>query len=233
MAQHMAQKQETFILSLGGSLIYPSGIDVPYLKRFRELILKLVASGKRFGIVCGGGAICRTYIQKANEVVQLKPIQNDIVGIATTRVNAQLVREIFGDAAHENVIIDYSKKISTSNAIVIGAGWLPGCSTDKDTVLLAEKYGAQTVVNLTNVDYVYDKDPRKYTDARPLHTLTWKQFKNLVGGEWKAGMNLPFDPVASQLAMEKKLRVVILNGKNLENLTAFLEGKKFVGTIIA
>lgn len=229
----MTGKNDFIVLSLGGSMIYPKEIAVDYLQQFRELILSYVKAGKRFGIVCGGGWTCREYIKKANAIVPLQPIQNDIIGIATTRANAQLVREIFADVAYQDVIIDYSKPITTDKAIIVGAGWKPGCSTDKDAVLLASLFEAKTVVNLTNVDYVYDKDPRVHDDAKPITHISWKEFRQLVGGEWKAGMNLPFDPVAASLAEKNIIDVVILNGTSLKNFQDFLAGKRFVGTHIA
>lgn len=224
--------KETIVLSLGGSLIYPKEIDVPYLKKFRELILSYISKGKRFGIITGGGWICREYIKKANEITPLQNPQNDMVGILTTRANAQLVREIFGDLAYKDVVIDYSKKIETDKPIIVGAGWIPGSSTDKDAVLLGQMFHAKTIINLTNVDYVYDKDPRKFSDAKQIKKITWKDFKQIVGGEWKAGMNLPFDPIAAALAEKEKLRVVVLNGNNLDNLEKYLAGKEFIGTVI-
>ena len=224
---------EMIILSLGGSLIYPKEIDVAYLKKFRELILSYISQGKKFGIITGGGWICREYIKKANEVTPLKNPQNDIIGILTTRANAQLVREIFGDVAYKEVVIDYSKKIETDKPIILGAGWVPGSSTDKDAVLLGKMFHAKTIINLTNVNYVYDKDPRKFADAKPIKKTTWKEFKQIVGGEWKAGMNLPFDPIAAALAEKEKMKVIILNGTHLENLQHCLAGKEFVGTVIS
>lgn len=232
MRRWVFEVNNRIVLSLGGSLICPEEIDIAYLKKFRELILAAIKQGKSFGIVCGGGYSARYYIQKANEVHALEPLQNDQIGIALTRANGQLVRELFGDEAYEDVIIDYSKKIPTDKKIVIGAGWLPGCSTDKDAVLLAKMFAAKTVMNLTNVDYLYDKDPRKFSDAKPLNKVSWKEFKKIVGGEWKAGMNLPFDPVAAALAEKEKMSVIILNGANLPNLEKCIEGKEFSGTVI-
>ena len=45
-------------------------------------------------------------------------------------------------------------------------------------------------------------------------------------------MNAPFDPVASKLSQEIKLKVAIMNGKDLENIGNYLDGKEFKGTII-
>ena len=224
--------KEIIILSLGGSLIYPKEIDVQYLKKFRTLILSYVAKGKRFGIITGGGWICREYIKKANDVVPLQNSQNDMIGILTTLANAQLVREIFADLAYNSVIIDFSTHVETDKPIIVGAGWVPGSSTDKDAVLLGKMFHAKTIINLTNVDYVYTKDPRKFSDAKPIKKTTWKEFKQIVGGDWKAGMNLPFDPIAASLAEKEKLRVVVLNGSDLANLENYLAGKEFVGTVI-
>ena len=229
---NIVHNNTTVILSLGGSLINPQEIDVPYLKKFRALILSYIAKGKRFGIVCGGGYPARQYINKANEVLSLHPVQNDLIGISLTLANAQLVHELFGDHAYAEVLRSYDQDIKTQKPLIIGGGWKPGCSTDHDAVLLALQVGAKIVINLTNVDYVYTQDPRKFSDAAPIKKTTWKEFKQIVGGEWKAGMNLPFDPVAASLAEKEKLRVVVLNGNNLDNLEKYLAGKEFVGTVI-
>lgn len=222
----------TTVISLGGSLICPKEVDSEYLKKFRQLIVDAIEQGKKFGIVTGGGLIARQYIQKANEVVHLQPTQNDWIGIGLTLANARLVREIFGDMAYQEVVSEYKERIETSKPIIVGGGWKPGCSTDHDTVLLAKLLGAKTIINLTNVEYVYDKDPRKFKDAKPLKRLTWHELKQIVGGEWKAGMNLPFDPVAASLAEKEKMHVIIMNGADLQNLERCLAGMEFKGTVI-
>jgi uridylate kinase len=54
----------------------------------------------------------------------------------------------------------------------------------------------------------------------------------MVGDTWEPGMNVPFDPIASRKAEQLGLRVLVVNGKNLENLADALDGKKFTGTVI-
>ena len=65
---------------------------------------------------------------------------------------------------------------------------------------LARLLKSKRVINLTNVDYVYNKNPKKFKDAKPIKDLTWKQFKKIIGGKWSPGANVPFDPIASKLA---------------------------------
>ena len=116
--------------------------------------------------------------------------------------------------------------------VVVGAGWKPGWSTDYDAALLAKRFGVKTVVNLTNTDLIYDKDPRKFKNAKPIPHMTWDDVLRVVGKKWNPGMNTPFDPVAAKLAKKLNLTVVSCHGENLKNLDNILNGKNFVGTII-
>ena len=222
------------IISLGGSLIYPDGgIDTTFLKDFKELILTFVAKGDRFIIVCGGGAICRHYQKAANDIGPLEAEDIDWLGIHATHLNAQLVRTIFRPHAHLKIITHVTEKEEVTEPIAIAAGWRPGHSTDYDAVMLAKVYGANTVVNLSNVERVYDKDPKEFSDAKPFEQISWTEFRKLVGNDWQPGLSAPFDPIASKEAESYNLKVVIMNGKDLGNFKSFLEGKEFVGTVIS
>ena len=97
---------------------------------------------------------------------------------------------------------------------------------------LCQDYGVSQVINLTNVDQVYDRDPKKFADAKPIDTISWKDYRHMIGSDWTPGMNAPFDPIASKLAHEVGITVKILNGKNLDNLAKALDGEAFVGTTI-
>ena len=86
----------------------------------------------------------------------------DWLGISATRFNAYLVKTIFKNLTYREIIADPTKKIRMKNEkVIVAAGWKPGCSTDYDAVLLAKNLGVKTLINLTNIDYVYDKDPKK------------------------------------------------------------------------
>ena len=228
---------DTFVLSLGGSLVVPpTGIDIEFLKAFNTFIRDQISSKKRrFFIVVGGGAITRQY-QAAAQSVRNHDIENielDWLGIHATRLNAQMVRTIFQDIADPRVIKHYEIILKIDKPIAIAAGWKPGWSTDFCAVTLCEDYGIKSAINMTNVDQVYDKDPRKFPDAKPMVKTTWEEYRRLAGDKWTPGMNLPFDPIASRLADENGVTVKILNGKNLENLAKALDNEQFIGTTIA
>ena len=135
--------------------------------------------------------------------------------------------------SYERIIVNPTEKIKTNKPIIIAGAWKPGSSTDRSAVLFAKTFGAKEVINLSNIDYVFDKDPNKFSDAKKIEKISWKDFrKNIVGYKWVPGTNVPFDPTASGLAEKNKLTVKIVNGKNLVDVRKVLEGRKFKGTII-
>lgn len=221
------------IISVGGSIIIPTtGFDPIFLKAFRSLILKEVKRGKKFILVIGGGATARLYQAGAASIGITEKDDLDTIGIATTVLNAQFVKQLFKGYVHHEVITNPTKKIKTTKPIIIAAGWKPGCSTDTDAVLMARTYGARAIFNLSNIDYVYDSDPRKNPQAERIEQITWKDFRKIVGDTWDPGANVPFDPIASKLAEKIGLRVGFLKGGDLGEVAKALAEAKFAGTII-
>ena len=225
-------KMKTTIISVGGSMIVPEEVNIDFLKEIKKIILEYVEKGNRTVLVCGGGKVAREYIEASRKLANVADKDADLVGIAATKLNAELVRVMFEEDAHECVIYNPTEKIETNKKILIASGWEPGCSTDTDAVLLAKNFEADTIINMTNIDYVYDKDPKKFDDAKPMKEVLWGDFKKIVGDEWKPGLNMPFDPIATKQAAELGLKVIIINGNKLDNLNNYLEGKEFKGTVI-
>lgn len=230
-------EREKFVMSVGGSLIFPNEkVDVEFLARFNAFIKnRLMENSRRqFFIVVGGGAIARHYRDAGKAVLGHELTNDDLdwLGIHATRLNAHLLRTIFRDLAHPFIIKHYDIVRKVKEPVAIGAGWKPGWSTDYDAVLLCEDYGVDTVLNLSNIDRCHDKDPKRYSDAKPLDKMSWKEFRILTGSEWIPGMNVPFDPVAAKKAEELGVKVVILKGDNWDNLEKYFRGDTFVGTVI-
>jgi len=226
---------EKIVISLGGSLIVPGTIDVEYIREFKQRLIKH-KKGRQFYIVAGGGKTARHYIEAAALASSPEDISDDDkdwLGIHCTRLNAHLLRTIFCDFAHPRIVKDPSIKVGEEYPVVIAAGYRPGYSTDCIAVRIAQTQGVETVVNLTNTDYAYDKDPRTFKDAKPLTQIAWSDFQKIVGEKWTPGLNAPFDPIASKEAAENKLRVIIANGKNLDNLERIILRKEYVGTTIS
>jgi len=221
---------EPLVISLGGSVLVNDEPDTGFLREFQRLILRQATKRKVF-ICVGGGSTARRY-QKALEGFGSGPDARDWIGIHATRLNAHLLRLSFGKDADRKLVEHPKHPHATRKRIIIAAGWKPGWSTDYDAVLLAQAVDSSTVVNLTNVDCVYDKDPRRYKDAKPLSQLSWANYKRIIGGRWAPGLHTPFDPIAAREAEKAKIRVVIMDGNDQKNFGRFLEGKEFKGTVL-
>lgn len=229
--------KDRIVISVGGSLIVPNGgIDTDFLIKFNKFVRAQLAKNKnrQFFLIVGGGSTTRHYQNAAREVIGDKLTRDDLdwLGIHATRLNAHLIRTIFRDVAHHYILKHYEIIRKVEESVVVGSGWRPGWSTDFCAVMTCEDYNVKTIINLSNVDQIYDKDPNKFGDARPIDKISWKKLRKLVGDEWIPGMHAPFDPVAAKKAEALGLKVVVMNGSNLDNVQNYMEGKKFVGTVI-
>lgn len=222
---------KTIVMSLGGSLICPGEFDFIFLKKLAGLIKKSAKKNRKFIIICGGGKLARSFQEIASKNNKLSNEELDWLGIHATKVNAHIVKSFFGKNADGLILSDPTEKLSRKKNIIVASGWKPGWSTDYDAVLLAKNAGAKEVINMSNTDYVYDKDPRKNKGAKRIENIGWHDYRKLSGNVWKAGMSLPFDPIAAKEAQKSKIKVYVI-GKDLGNLQKLLENKKFKGTVI-
>ena len=210
--------------------------DVQFVAQFVAMAREWLAESneRRLILVAGGGAPARIY-QNAYRNIANGTFDNaaaDWIGVMATRLNAELLRAAVGDLCLDPVVTNPTEVEEFSARILVAAGWKPGFSSDNDAVLLAEKFGADTVVNLSNIEKVYTDDPRTNPNAQPLDTISWADFCKMVGDEWTPGKNTPFDPVASKKAESLGLKVICAGGRNIPNIKAILDGKEFIGTSI-
>ncbi|GAB6275565.1 MAG: UMP kinase [Rectinema sp.] len=245
----------TIVISLGGSIVAPQeGPSGLFLLQFRNVLLSwLEAENRKAIIVVGGGSAARQWQKAYKEFIEqaaeretsndgnrgVEPAKAlyldeslDRIGIAATRLNAQLVKEVFSDYCPDSVVTDPSADISMRGKILVAAGWKPGFSTDYDAVLLAERFYANQILNLSNISQIYSADPKKDPGAKPLAHITFDALLEMTGRVWNPGANLPFDPIAAAKAKELGLRVIFASGSNLENFDKILSEKSFIGTII-
>ena len=225
------------VISLGGSIVVPDRIDIKFLQNFYNLVKNYLGrdSSRKLILVVGGGASARIYQDSYRKIVaNPEAASQDWIGIAATRLNGELLKAVFSEFCSEPLVTDPTAVESFDSRILVAAGWKPGFSTDYDAVLLAEKFGAETVINLSNISKVYSDDPRINPAAVPMDEMTWAEFIKLVGSEWIPGKNVPFDPVATARAAELKMQVIVAGGLDLENIENLLEGRtdSFEGTLI-
>lgn len=235
---------KTWIIGLGGSIVAPDNIDVDFVSDFYTVLMEYIQyHDYRFVLVVGGGAPARMYQQAYKDFISLQDEDygieadfdaQDRIGIKATHLNASFIQEVFGDMAVSDIVTNpEDTDIVFDKPVLIGAGWKPGFSTDLDAVMLAERFEADTLINLSNIAQVYTADPNIDRSATPLETMSWDEMRKMVGTEWTPGMHAPFDPKACELASEIGLEVIVALGRDLDNLRDILDEKKFFGTKIS
>ena len=227
---------ETIVMSVGGSLIVPGEIDTAFLASLKSFVTDQTTNyGRRFIMIAGGGRTARNYQDAAAAVTDLTADDLDWMGIHSTRLNGHLLRTIFRDIAHPEMITnpDDIQDVPGEPAVIVAAGYRPGCSTDLRAVQIAGLVGATKVINLSNIDYVYTDDPRTNPDATKIERSSWADFRALIPTDWDPGMSAPFDPIAAKAADEAGIEVAIINGEKPEELANYLAKKDFIGTLIS
>ena len=226
-------KKKDFVIALGGSIVVPKDINIDFLKKFHFLIKEKIKDGFRFVVIVGGGGITRTYQNAVSKIINVGSEDKDWIGIHATRLNAHLVRTLFKKEVHPIVFDNrFVVKSFEEYSLIIGAGWKPGWSTDFVACQIACDFNMEEVIILGKPDHVYTADFEKDKNAKPFEKISWKDYLELIPTEWSPGLSSPVDPVAARLAQKENLKIIVAEGKNLDNFQQILSGNKFKGTII-
>ncbi|HIH18182.1 MAG TPA: UMP kinase [Nanoarchaeota archaeon] len=227
----------TRIFSLGGSAIVPGKVDYSLLKKLKSLILGL-SRREQVVIVCGGGRTAREYIS-ALEKEGASEYERCSVGIECTRLNALLVALFLGQLANSHIPTttgEFLKAMKKHRIVVTGGGLEDahiGTTSDGTTAFLTALLHEKEFINLTNVSGLYDKDPRKFRNAKLVPRISYGDFWKLMGKvKEKPGQHFILDSYATKIITKNKIRVAILDGKEIKNISSYLDGRKFVGSVI-
>ena len=214
------------VISLGGSIFSKDeGVDVDYIREFSEAFLSL-KNEHEFYIVTGGGRTARNYIDAGRGLGANEDFL-DTMGIVATRLNAMILKAAFGGTELERVPerVEEAENKDTGEIYVMG-GTVPGHSTDAVSAMLAEQIGADLLINATNVDGVYERDPKKDPKAKKYTHLTPKELLKIVKTDsYQAGMSSVIDPKAAEIIQKNRLKTAIVDGRKVDNIISAIQGE--------
>ncbi len=220
------------VMRIGGSVV-ASPVNLELIGKYVGLLKILKKKKHEIAVVVGGGALAREFIRIAKDL-ELNEGAQDELAISVSRLYAQLFSRMLGKMGCETipVTIEAAADCVRNGRIAIMGGLKPGMTTDTVAALLANAIKAKLYVKATDQEGVYDKDPRKYSNAVKLDHLSFKDLEEiLVEDKHKAGLHQIFDPESVKLLKKGKIRVVVVNGSKPENVFFVVEGKN-VGTLI-
>ncbi|MCD6473774.1 MAG: UMP kinase [Thermoplasmata archaeon] len=210
------------VVSLGGSLLYP--LNEEYIQKVANFIKNC---NEELYIVTGGGKIAREYISMARKS-GVSERYLDRIGIAVTRINAMLLASYFKKRVPCS--IEAASKMAPP---VIMGGTTPGHSTDAVAAKLASVVKADLLVIATDVDGIYDRDPKKHSNVSMFEKIGIDELQKIAGRGWKkAGANVVIDAIACRVIKRARIKTIVLNGRNLKQLENAIYGRQFKGTEI-
>lgn len=206
------------VISIGGSILV-SNLSAENFRKYAE-VLRDLSKIHQLVVVVGGGIIAREYISISRELGANEAV-SDLIGIEVTRLNARLLISALGDVAYPEPLRDYTEipKVLSSGKIAVMGGVAPGQTTDAVAAVAAEYINADLLVNATSVDGVYTSDPRKDPSAKKIERMSAEELvKVVMSTEMRAGSRAVIDPLAAKIIERSKIRTIVLDGRNPENL---------------
>jgi len=220
---------DKLVVKISGKIVDPSRPEL--IRGYAEVLKSLQMSGTRIVVVVGGGPEARKYVEAA-KALGLGDGVADLVGIEVSRINAMLLASAIGDGAHTPIprSIDDALKAWATGRIVVMGGLQPGQSTSGTAAVIAELLGVKTILYASDVEGIYDKDPKQFSDARKLDVVSVDELVKIVRQRYEAGGYELLDPVAVGIIRRSCIEVVVFNGFNPDNLLKAL--RRQIGTVV-
>lgn len=232
-------KYKRVLLKLSGEALAgkeKSGIDFDFVYQLAGEIKKLVKLKVEVAIVIGAGNYWR---YRNFKHIKLDRVNSDYLGMIATIINSIVLQDILRtlkvDAftmsalpvsnLAERYDAERGRDFLAKKGVLICAGGTgnPFCTTDFAGILRAGELNCDVVMKATNVDFVYDKDPHKFKDAKPIKNASYSE---VLQKELEV-----MDLSAIATAREAKVPIVIFNLHNPKNLLDIIKGKN-IGTLI-
>ena len=231
-------KYKRILIKLSGEAIGEEngrGIDKDKLERVVDQILSLSKKGMEVGIVIGAGNFWRGKYGEG----YMERTTADYMGMLATTLNALALQEMMENkGAVTRVLTAIEMKqiaepyirrravrhLEKGRIVIFACGTgNPYFTTDSAAALRAIEMEADVILLAKNVDGVYDKDPKKYEDAKKYDEVTYLQSIN-------EGLNV-MDTTAITLCMENKIPICVFALNEENSIVRAANGEK-VGTII-
>ncbi len=108
--------------------------------------------------------------------------------------------------------------------ILAGGTGNPYFTTDSAAALRAIELKCDIILKASNIDGIYDKDPKKYPDAKKIDFIDYQT-------ALEKGIKV-MDNTAFALCQTRQMPIVVFNFQNSENIEKILQGEK-IGTLVA
>jgi uridylate kinase len=221
------------VIKIGGSLLFDRDqrLDVARFQQYANEVRQVVEQGHEIVLVVGGGALARTLIEQGR-VLRAQRDALDQLGIAATWVCAQLMIAALNGLAYPTPMMtedQIAAHLDDKRILVVG-GLKPGQSTNAVAARMAELTHANVLVNVTDVDGVFDKNPKRYAGAKLLPVVTAAKLRQIVSSLPSDPGTYPlFDKRALEIVERAHIEVWFVNGRRTQSIMGAVTDKR-IGT---
>jgi uridylate kinase len=216
----VSKQKKILVIKLSGS-VFNYKTTSKSLMEYAQLLLDIQTKVQPV-VVSGGGIIARHYVNLARSLGSDES-SLDVMGIEISRLNAMVLSAALGDSVYP-VIPSNLEEISIacqSGKIVVSGGLHPGQSTNATAALICEKIKADRFLNATDVDGIYDSNPKENPKAKMFKQITIKRCFELLNTEsTQAGRYELMDLVALKVIERSKIPTWVIKSdpKIIRNL---------------
>ncbi|MBN2154997.1 MAG: UMP kinase [Candidatus Lokiarchaeota archaeon] len=229
-----------YIIKFGGSIFFHQHSTELKVELIQELANIVLSHKEIIGLVCGGGKVARYYIH-AGRKLGFKESTLDHLGIMVSRINAQVLITVLNKNTYPDPIsnINQARLARSRNQLFVAGGFIPKQSTTTVAMQLCEVLDCNLIV-LTDVDGIYNKDPKTYPEAKKYDKIKVTEIQTLLTSrsnqEKIAGKYQIFDLLSWEILKRSKIQVRFINGIDLNNLKLLLSEdfeKSKIGTLVS
>lgn len=210
VSKEVSKQKKILVIKLSGS-VFNFKTTSKSLKEYAQVLLDIQTKVQPV-VVSGGGIIARHYVNLARSLGSDES-SLDEMGIEISRLNAMLLSAALGDSVYP-VIPSNLEEITIacqSGKIIVSGGLHPGQSTNATAALICEKIKADRFLNATDVDGIYDSDPKKNKKAKMFKEITIKKCLDLLNNEsTQAGNYELMDIVAMKVIERSKIPTYVI-----------------------
>jgi uridylate kinase len=221
------------VIRIGGSVI-ASPVNSALISKYTAVLKELKSPGQQVVVVVGGGSLAREFIALGKQL-QLDEKAQDRLAISVSRLFAQVFAEKLGDICSSKIptTTEQAGDCVKQGKIVVMGGLKPGMTTDTVAALVAEKIGANLLIKGSNQEGVYNRDPARFPEAKKLDKITLEELVNVLDKtRHVAGIHQIVDPEAIEVLHRARIRMIVINGFEPQNVTKAIKGEP-VGTLIS
>ncbi len=210
------------VLKVGGSILYDKFLNINYelLDKVRNWYIGAKNEYEKIILVIGGGALSRDMQTRIKEEMDQKYLHN--IGMTVTQTNAALLQGFLNDSdiyVPTKLGEAFEYLVEDNKQVVISGGLKSGWSTDMDAAVFADIISVDRVFKLSDINYVYDKDPKVNEDAKPIKDLTWDDYFSMFniseGCTHQANGKIPIDVGCAQFCKHKDISFFVTGGESM------------------